>query len=41
MMRGFQEMEVLEKSQQMPEENEANIFAAELLLDEMRMSATS
>lgn len=34
MMRGFQEMEVLEKSQQMPEENEANIFAAELLLDD-------
>lgn len=34
MMRGFQEMEVLENRQEMPEENEANIFAAELLLDD-------
>ena len=37
MMRGFQEMEVLEKNQQMPEENEANLFAAELLLDDERV----
>ena len=34
LMHGFQEMEVLENRQDMPEENEANIFAAELLLDD-------
>ena len=34
LMRGFQEMEVLESRQDMPEENEANLFAAELLLED-------
>ena len=32
MMRGFQEMELMEERDDQPEENEANLFAAELLL---------
>lgn len=32
MMRGFQEMEILERENAMPRENEANFFAAELLI---------
>ena len=34
LMRGFQEMEVLESRQSMPEETEANLFSAELLLED-------